>query len=38
MDFIFDILESDKKEKEGKKDGKKLKSKDVIKQRDAVCK
>lgn len=37
MDFIFDMLESDKKDKENKKDGKKPKSKDV-KQRDAMCK
>lgn len=38
MDFIIDMLEADKKDKENKKEGKKIKSKDILKQRDTLCK
>lgn len=42
MDFIFDMFDGEKKDRESKKEGKKskdgLKPKEIIKQRDAFCK
>lgn len=42
MDFILDMFDGEKKDKDSKKEGKKskdvLKPKDIAKQRDAFCK